>query len=183
MKDDRLMSNWTDTQTIRRFDSDVARSWAVYSPCDHYRYSLARVWDPTKPKLTYVMLNPSKATEIRNDPTIERCERRARALGYGAFCVTNLFAWRATKPDDLRRADDPEGPSNADAIKDAAAWADTVVAAWGVHGTFRDQATPTRHLLRASKTPVFHLGLTKAGQPRHPLYVAYAQSPSPWHEL
>jgi hypothetical protein len=33
----------------------------------------------------FIMLNPSTATEVQNDPTVERCERRARALGFGAF--------------------------------------------------------------------------------------------------
>ncbi|MEY3307813.1 MAG: hypothetical protein RLZZ413_1851, partial [Pseudomonadota bacterium] len=40
----------------------------------------------------------STATEFQNDPTVERCERRARALGFGAFRVTNIFAFRATDP-------------------------------------------------------------------------------------
>jgi hypothetical protein len=28
--------------------------------------------------------------------------------------------------------------------------------------------------------PVFHLGLTKAGHPKHPLYIAYTQQPELW---
>jgi hypothetical protein len=58
----------------------------------------------------FIMLNPSTATEVQNDPTVERCERRARALGFGAFRVLNIFAWRATDPRDMRAAADPVGP-------------------------------------------------------------------------
>ena len=67
-----------------------AASVAVYSPCERYRYLLTRVWNPTGPRALFVMLNPSTATEAQNDPTVERCERRARALGFGAFRVTNI---------------------------------------------------------------------------------------------
>ena len=59
---------------------DDAPSVAVYSDCERYRYALTRVWDPLEPRLSFVMLNPSTATEVQNDPTVERCERRARAL-------------------------------------------------------------------------------------------------------
>lgn len=68
--------------------------------------------------LLYILLNPSTATEEHNDPTVERCERRARALGYGGFAVTNLFAFRATRPEDLKRAGAPVGPGNDEAILD-----------------------------------------------------------------
>ena len=69
-----------------------------------YRYALTRVWDPLGPRLSFVMLNPSTATEVQNDPTVERCERRARALGFGGFRVTNIFAWRDTDPRKMRAA-------------------------------------------------------------------------------
>jgi hypothetical protein len=65
-----------------------APSTAVYSDCEIFRYSLTRVWDPAGQRVMFVMLNPSKATEVQNDPTIERCERRARALGFGGFQAT-----------------------------------------------------------------------------------------------
>ena len=67
-------------------------STAVYSNCEHYRYSLRRVWEPKKQKIIFILLNPSTATELRNDPTVERCERRAKVLGFGAFIVCNIFA-------------------------------------------------------------------------------------------
>jgi len=60
---------------------DDAASTAVYSDCEKYRYALTRIWDENARKVSFVMLNPSTATEVQNDPTVERCERRARALG------------------------------------------------------------------------------------------------------
>lgn len=104
-------------------------SSACYSPCEIYRYTLTREWDDTGRKLLFIMLNPSTATEERNDPTIERCERRAVALGYGAFRVCNLFAFRATDPKDLKRAKAPIGPDNLGQLLQAARWADDILCA------------------------------------------------------
>lgn len=71
---------------IEKFHSDDrSKSVAVFSDCERYRYLLTRVWDTTGQRALFIMLNPSTADEIKNDPTVERCERRARALGFGAF--------------------------------------------------------------------------------------------------
>ncbi|MGR3615010.1 MAG: DUF1643 domain-containing protein [Paracoccaceae bacterium] len=157
-----------------------APSTAVYSDCERYRYSLTRVWDKNLPRLTYVMLNPSKATEIQNDPTIERCERRARALEFGGFCATNIFAWRETDPHKMRKAADPNGSENDAAILQAARWADTVIAAWGTHGAHLSRGPAVEQLLRDANLPLHNLGLSKAGHPKHPLYIAYAEQPRLW---
>ncbi len=158
-----------------------APSTAVYSDCERYRYSLTRVWDGNGARVNFVMLNPSTATEVQNDPTVERCERRARALGYGGFCVTNIFAWRDTDPRKMRAAAEPVGPQNDAAIADAAQWANVVIAAWGTHGAHLDRGPQVARLLAQTGQPLFHLGLSKAGHPRHPLYLPYSQAPEPWH--
>lgn len=157
-----------------------APSVAVYSDCERYRYALTRIWDPEGARVMFVMLNPSTATEVQNDPTVERCERRARALGYGGFRVTNIFAWRDTDPRAMRAAPDPVGPDNDAAILDGAAWARDVVAAWGTHGAHLDRGRAVEMMLRPVAPALFHLGLSKEGHPKHPLYIAYAQPPIPW---
>ncbi len=157
-----------------------APSTAIYSDCERYRYSLTRVWDPDGKRVNFVMLNPSTATEVQNDPTVERCERRARALGYGSFAVTNIFAWRDTDPRAMRAAPDPIGPDNDAAILDRAKWATDVVAAWGTHGAHLDRGAQVGALLRGLDKRVFHLGLSKAGHPKHPLYLPYTQQPEIW---
>ena len=164
----------------RRHDDGTRASEAVYSPCEKYRYSLTRVWDEGAPKLLYLMLNPSKATELVNDPTIERCERRARALGYGGFRVCNLFALRETDPARLKRARRPEGPENSAQIAEALEWCDAVLCAWGVHGSHREQDAKIIALLCDTSKPLYSLGQTKDGHPRHPLYISYQTAPTPW---
>ena len=157
-----------------------APSTAVYSPCEAFRYTLTRTWDPAGRKVLFVMLNPSTATEVQNDPTVERCERRARALGYGSFRVCNIFAYRATDPKVMRAQTDPVGPANDAAILDGADWADTVVCAWGTHGAHKGRGAEVEALLRASGKPLYHLGISKEGHPKHPLYIAYAHQPETW---
>lgn len=164
---------------IRRHRAGATRSFAAYSSCGRYRYGLMRRW-AAGPALLYVMLNPSTATELANDPTIERCERRARALGYAAFGVVNLFAFRATRPRDLMQAEDPVGPLNEAAILLALRHAGDVLCAWGAHGGHRGQDHRVLALLRGAARPLLHLGLTRSGAPRHPLYVAYARAPEIW---
>lgn len=168
------------TRTYLKGDAD---SVAVYSPCEKYRYLLTRVWNPAGPKALFVMLNPSTATEFQNDPTVERCERRARALGYGAFRVTNIFAYRATDPKVMRAQADPVGPDNDAAIRDSALdWADRIICAWGTHGAHLDRGTQVESLLRATAKPLFSLGLTQSGHPKHPLYIGYDRQPELWPE-
>ncbi|MCB1357902.1 MAG: DUF1643 domain-containing protein [Maritimibacter sp.] len=164
----------------RTHTKDDAPSIAVYSDCERYRYELTRTWDPDGAKALFVMLNPSTATEVQNDPTVERCERRARALGFGAFRVTNIFAWRDTDPKKMRAAPDPVGAANDAAIRNGALWADQVICAWGTHGEHLGRGPTVEALLRRTGVPLYHLGLTKAGHPKHPLYIGYARQPEAW---
>ncbi len=164
----------------RSFQKDDAASVALYSDCERYRYSLTREWDVLGRKVHFIMLNPSTATEIQNDPTVERCERRARALGFGAFRVTNIFAWRDTDPKNMKAAKDPVGPLNDDAIQEGCTWADQIIAAWGSHGAHLDRGMAVRDMLATLSVPVFHLGLTKHGHPKHPLYISYSEQPQRW---
>jgi hypothetical protein len=164
----------------RHFQKDDAASVAVYSDCERYRYSLKRVWDAQGARALFVMLNPSTATEVQNDPTVERCERRARTLGFGAFTVLNIFAWRATDPREMRAATDPVGPGNDAAILACLPEADRVICAWGTHGAHLGRGPAVERLLRGARATLWHLGLSKDGHPKHPLYIGYAVQPQLW---
>lgn len=167
----------------RHFTKGDAVSSAVYSACGAYRYLLTRVWNPAGRRALFVMLNPSTATEVQNDPTVERCERRARALGFGAFRVTNIFAFRARDPRVMKAAADPVGPANDAAIAESAGWADAIVCAWGTHGAHLGRGAAVARLLAGQGRPLTVLGLTRGGHPQHPLYIAYDRQPVPWDPL
>lgn len=164
---------------IRQHQKGDAASVATYSPDSRYRYSLTRDWAPGG-RILFVMLNPSTATEVQNDPTVERCEQRARALGFGGFAVANIFAFRATDPRVMRAEPDPVGPANDATILDLAQNYDRIICAWGGHGQHLDRGAHVAGLLRNTQRPLYHLGLTRDGQPKHPLYIAYQEQPRLW---
>jgi hypothetical protein len=154
-------------------------SGAIFSPCGQYRYRLWRTWNAHRPTITFVMLNPSTADDARNDPTVERCQRRAQAMGYGGLRVANVFALRSTDPAALYAAEDPVGPDNDAAILALAGEAALVVCAWGTHGQLRGRGQAVLRLLRSAGARAHHLGLNADGTPKHPLYVGYDIAPRP----
>ena len=140
---------------------------AELSPCKAYRYALWRRWSDAPPVL-FVMLNPSTADDSQDDPTIRRCISFSKQWGHGGIIVGNLFAFRSPYPNDLQTATDPIGPENNLWLERLAKQSTAVVGAWGNHG---------RHMNRGQEVAALFpnmrcLGLTKLGQPRHPLYVA-----------
>lgn len=156
---------------------------AVFSPCDRYRYTLWRRWPGAGTKfLIMVMLNPSTADCEKNDPTVERCQRRAMRLGFAGLIVLNIFALRSTDPDALYCESDPIGPDNDRHIRDVLWQFDlsTVICAWGGHGKLRDRGDQVRKMiLDAGHVPhVFRLN--DDGTPSHPLYLPYSLLPRRW---
>ena len=135
-----------------------------------YRYSLTRKWIAGQGKTVFVMLNPSTASAMQDDPTIRRCIGFSQRLGHQELEVVNLFAWRTPSPDDLFRAHgDIVGPMNDEHILRAARSGNVVIAAWGPAGASRGRAAKVTQLLAGVR--LYALGWTKDGHPRHPLYV------------
>ena len=151
-----------------------------------YRYSLTREIDGLGEKeCLFIMLNPSTADATLNDPTITRCMGFASRWGYRELWVVNLFAYRATDPDDLVDALDPVGFESDGYISEMARCADLVVCAWGTNGAF---VSPNGHrrdryikeFLEVRHVRPYHLGLTKHGFPKHPLYIRADTQPQEW---
>jgi hypothetical protein len=151
---------------------------ALFSACGNYRYTLTRQWDRRKPSVLFIGLNPSTADETKDDPTIRRCIGFARCWGFGGIMMGNLFAYRATDPKDMLRQIEPVGQNNDRNLLDMADRADMTVAAWGNHGAHMKRADAVRNLLAGRE--VFYLGLTGAGQPKHPLYLRHDTAPCLW---
>jgi len=144
---------------------------ATFSRDRRYRYRLWRRWDQTRPVVVFVLLNPSTADARHDDPTIRRCLGFARRWGYGGIEVVNLFAYRATDPRVLRTVRDPVGRANRHQVRAALARAELVVLGWGA-------STEGDRMLKVSHA--YCLGLTSAGQPRHPLYLRRDARPVPY---
>lgn len=144
---------------------------AVISSCGKYRYMLRRTWDEKKPRALFVMLNPSTADASIDDATIRSCIRLSKSWGHGSFEVVNLFAFRSTDPHNLKLAGDPVGSDNDLAIESAKHRCDVAICAWGAHQMAERRASHVAGLLRSGRPAIFCLGRTKAGHPKHPLYI------------
>ena len=174
----------------------VADAGAVISADGRYRYRLWRefVWRQTSDmfrqeedlpafqdrRVLWVMLNPSTADAQEDDPTIRKCRGFSALWWYGGIEVVNLYAYRATKPGILwesRKTVDIVGPENdahiAELLKDERIG--KVVVAWGASGGDWVQSRVLAvmlAILQSGHQPEC-LGVTKAGDPRHPLMVSY----------
>jgi len=151
---------------------------ALYSECERYRYLLEIIWQPEKPLVQFVGLNPSTATETSDDPTLRRCKRFAADWGYGGLLMTNAAAFRATDPQEMLSAEEAIGAENTPEWI-AALGCDLVVCAWGVWGDrcLDGQCDAIRAALGRR---AHYLRLTKSGSPAHPLYLPKTLRPQPW---
>jgi hypothetical protein len=170
----------------------------IFSNDRVYRYTLWREWPPATPNLLYtadphlayyrgqhsqyamfIGLNPSTADETKDDPTIRKCVGFAKRWGFGALCMTNLFAFRATDPRKMKLELDPTGPSNDKLIAACARSAGIIVAAWGVNGEHMNRDGEVINLV----DDLYCLRTTKHGMPEHPLYIPYDTQPMRYVKL
>ena len=76
---------------------------AVISDDGLYRYRLERVWDDARPALPFVMLNPSTADALVDDPTIRRCVGFAPRENAGGCLAEHGQLFRTTRNQPGRR--------------------------------------------------------------------------------
>lgn len=147
-----------------------------------YRYELTRYWSGgARPNLvTVMMLNPSTADSTQDDRTLGRCINFAKRDGYDGLRIINLFALRSTDPQQLQKHPDPIGPLNDAHTLRAARDTDLIVAAWGAHKFAETRAQQVAQELAEIGVRLSCWGTTKAGHPRHPLYVSADSPLTPW---
>lgn len=145
---------------------------AVIDPTGLYRYSLCREWNTNTPRVAFIMLNPSCADATTDDPTLRRCISFAQSWGYGSLEVVNLFAYRTSKPVELKNVTDPVGKENDRYLKEVVERADKIIVAWGNPGILNNRYKDVLNMLTGlSGIQLYYLGTTKKGHPYHPLYV------------
>ena len=161
--------------------SDVGS--AMFSKDKKYRYQLTRQWAPEGERIVWVMLNPSTADARIDDPTIGRCVSFSKSFGAASLVVVNLFAMRATDPKELlKKPSEAVGPQNARILRETLPGATRVIAAWGALSNKLWQLSwPSREVIQQLGTSLHCLGRTKAGGPRHPLYVKGSSPLMPWN--
>lgn len=137
---------------------------AIISDCTKYRYQLWRIWDNRKPKVMFIMLNPSTADSDIDDSTIRRCIGYAKSWGYGGLYVGNLYAYRATDPGVLNNVDDAIGIDNEKNLKEMSFKCEKIVCAWG-----NSEGRP--EYIFSNIRNLQYLKLNQDGTPAHPLYL------------
>ena len=157
-----------------------SESGAAFSRCRRWRYLLWRCWDDAKPAANFLMLNPSTADEFQLDPSCTRARNFADRWGFGAVLITNIFAWRATDPEEMKAVRDPVGRGNDAAILRAAREAAIVVCAWGNHGAHHERGKKVVEALRSSQIQLHYLRINGGGHPAHPLYLPGTLEPVRW---
>jgi len=172
---------------VRLALSADVRSTAIFGGAGNcYRYTLIRTWNPELPKMMWVMMNPSTADPMVDDPSVAKCQRLARAWGYGGILVGNTFAYRATDKKRLLEVTDPIGPENNKYLVEMAKEAALVLFAYGQpgHKSLAPRGLEVARMLLAEAGIAPHvLRLSKNGTPCHPLYLPESLRPVVWEVL
>ena len=158
-------------------------SSARFSEDRHYRYWLLRQWEPGKPRVAFIGLNPSTADEKDNDNTVRRCIGFSQRWGFGGLLMLNMYSFCATKPSDLWRKHRIGG----DIVGGARGFrmsleeyakkyeATQIIAAWGA-----DKLERWR-MFKSAEWKLDCLKINDDGQPGHPLYLPYLAERQPWN--
>ena len=162
---------------------------AIISDCNLYRYELHRTWDKSKPKVLFIMLNPSTADAMIDDATTIRCINYAKRWGFGSIMIGNIYPYRTKSPKILkgwlkRRTMTPNSHYiNINYVTKMAEEADLVICAWGSNykGTpkWLKELDASQHYLELCKdglTPKHPLGnLSKDLKPKRFLRIPYSR--------
>jgi hypothetical protein len=141
--------------------------------------------------VNFIMLNPSTADDIFDDATIRRCVGFAKRWGYSGLVVTNLFAYRATDPKDLKKLLGTcggfrmaIGEDNASHIDREAKMSHLVVCAWGdnIDSLFEYVGARDMDIISTLRyRDLYCIRLTKKGNPAHPVREPYTDAPQLFH--
>lgn len=159
------------------------RRVAAFSRDRLYRYALSICWAIGLPVLVVVLLNPSTADHMQNDPTVKRICERARRMGFGGVMILNAFAWRETDRLKMLQVSDPIGQLNDLFIiagLELAKVAGKVLVGWGNEGGHRGRSGEIVALMKHAGVQAHCLRLCANGQPGHPLYIGYDVPMVPW---
>ena len=159
----------------------------IFSEDRKYRYALWRSYADdlfvNRAKegfVQFIGLNPSTADEIADDNTIRKCATLIKKWGYLEFCMTNLFAFRATDPKEMKKEKEPIGSDNDRHLFEISERADFIVCAWGRDGRHENRGQIVSHWLCVGGRRLHHLGLNDDGSPKHPLYLSGKTEPMLW---
>ncbi len=169
----------------------------MFSECRSYRWILKRELVSGQKSIVFIGLNPSKANSVDNDRTLVRIINFCSKFYYKNVYVINLFALISKSPLQLSRSKDPVGKKNDFiTLKVLEFWNQNsncdLWLGWGDKGQLNNRDLKVLKLienlsnLNSSENNhskrVLSLGLSKKGNPRHPLYMPNESFLRPFHQ-
>jgi hypothetical protein len=156
---------------------DVINSYsgAHFSEDKRCRFILWRNWlirenEKDRRIVTFVGLNPSRANDRINDPTIRRCIDFAHRWNCTGMIMVNLFPVVDTYHIDLITTDTT---TNLTYLEYAFRQSQKIVLCWGSFKAAALVAPGMVEFIKELRTDnVFTFGFTKEGYPKHPLYLS-----------
>jgi len=178
-------------EALKPTASDFDREAWLYVPdrYSEYRYILGT---RGRHPLICIGVNPSTAVPGRLDNTLKSAERIALHNGYDSFLMFNVYAQRATLPDDMDRELNPllhaENMKAFRYVLERAGASPSVWAAWGA--VIEKRAYLPRCVLDLAEegkqygAKWFTAGpRSRAGHPHHPLYLKKDSPLEPFSDL
>lgn len=155
------------------------RGDSLMSPCHRYRLWLSRTWACLGYEPRYALFighNPSTAEAHCDDPTIHKELRfTLHWKHYTGYFKANVFDYRATNPGALLHYDAPCSANNLPTIRRLANKAELIVVCFGeLHPRLQSYGDKVVGTLIEDGHELWCLGVTKSGNPRHPLYLPYS---------
>jgi hypothetical protein len=156
---------------------------AVITPGGLYRMQLIRSESLRGPfsvadTIMFMMNNPSKADAETDDPTVKRIWAFSQLWKYRQMIVVNTNPVRSTDPRGAYIPSEIVLTNNDTWVRHAMQHSALSICAWGdkAHPELARRAVN----LLSQLGPVHVLGVTKAGNPRHPLYLPANTMPVAW---
>ena len=172
-------------------------SFCLFSESRSYRWILKRELLSGKKTVVFIGLNPSKANSVKNDSTIIRIINFCSRWNYKNIYVINLFGLISKSPFQLLKSIDPVGKNNdLITLKVLDFWRENINCdlwlGWGDKGQLYRRDQKVLELIKNhsnlkskennSSKRLLSLGLTKKGNPRHPLYMPNESFLKPFDE-
>ena len=161
-------------------------SFCLFSECGSYRWILKRELISGKKTVVFIGLNPSKANSCRNDRTLIRIINFCSRWNYKNIYVINLFGLISKSPSQLSKSLNPVGEKNDLIIsKVLGFWRKNINCdlwlGWGDKGKLYRRDLEVLKLIKSFSNlksndknhskRVLTLGISKKGNPLHPLYM------------
>ena len=178
-------------EALRPTAADFDRSRWLYVP-DHYSEYRYLLGTKGQHPLVCIGINPSTAVPDRLDNTLKSAERIALHNGYDSFIMFNVYAQRATDPDDMEKELNPVlHRENMKAFSWLLSRFTTVPDLWAAWGAVIEK----RAYLPGCVLDMAEIGQgfgarwftagprSKAGHPHHPLYLKKDSPLDPFTDL